>query len=420
MATARALDTRASRAWLRRFARTTPGVIGIITVVVTASCVVAGVVCAAELNRRISEHHSVLERSEPFAYAAQNLHAALSSLDATAASAYLSAGSQTPPIRAQYQQALAGAASALADATAGATDVQTRTAVAEISAQLATYTGLVEAARANNLQGNVIGSAYFREASSLMQATLLPGAENIYRSNLAVVEEKQRSIGSAPATGLALFGVALAAVAVGSLIMFRRTNRQFNLGLVAAASVVLLAMVWIVVATRLVANDIEQSRRDGTAQFERLAGARILAQRARTDETLELVTRGDLTTGEESFHEHIDDLAAHLAAGPETAAQAVQRWVASHGRQVEAAQRGDYSGAVAQAIGSDPSASAAQFGAVESSLLTEIKQTRATLRDEVSSAGRFLAWSPTVALVLMMVAASAAVAGLWPRLKEFL
>ena len=56
-------------------------------------------------------------------------------------------------MRARYQQALADAASALADATAGATDSATRTAVAEISAQLAAYTGLVESARANNLQG---------------------------------------------------------------------------------------------------------------------------------------------------------------------------------------------------------------------------------------------------------------------------
>ncbi len=61
-------------------------------------------------------------------------------------------------MREHYQQALADAASALTDATAGATDTDTRTAVAEITAQLAAYTGLVESARANNLQGFVVGS----------------------------------------------------------------------------------------------------------------------------------------------------------------------------------------------------------------------------------------------------------------------
>ena len=98
----------------------------------------------------------------------------------------------------------------------------------------------------------------------------------------------------------------------------------------------------------------------------------------------------------------------------------MQKWIASHRSQVEAYQGGDYPGAVAQAIGADPSASAAQFAVVESSLRDEIEQTRATLRDRVSAAGSWLAWSPTGTLVLMVVAAAAAVVGLWPRLKEFL
>ena len=70
-------------------------------------CVIAGVVCAAQLNARIAEHRAVLERSEPFAYAAQNLYAALSGADAAAASAFLSGGNRDAPMRAQYQQALA-------------------------------------------------------------------------------------------------------------------------------------------------------------------------------------------------------------------------------------------------------------------------------------------------------------------------
>ena len=101
-------------------------------------------------------------------------------------------------MREQYQQALARAASALADATAGTTDIQTRTAMAKISEQLTAYTGLVEAARANNRQGHVIGSAYLREASSLMQTSLLPAAEKVYDTNLATVKEDQRAIGSLP------------------------------------------------------------------------------------------------------------------------------------------------------------------------------------------------------------------------------
>jgi hypothetical protein len=420
MSSPRTLDARASVAWLRRFARTTPGVVAVIAVAVTAGCVIAGLVCGAQLDGRIAEHNAVLDHSEPLAYAAQNLYAALSAADAAAASAFLSGGIETAPIRARYQQALADTTSALADVTAGATDPNTRIAAAEISAQLVAYTGLVESARANNRQGFPIGSAYLREASSLMQTTLLPGAERIYTGNLAAVDEDQRAVESLPTAGLVLLGLVLVAIGVGSVMLSRRTNRQFNLGLVVAAGAVLLVGVWIVVAIRLAAGAIEQSRTEGTAMFGHLAKARILAQQARTDETLQLIARGDITAGEKSFNGRIDDLGALLGTEPSAASDGVRNWTASHRKQVEAYLGGDYPAAVGQAIGTDPGASAAHFAVVEAGLRDEIEQTRATLRDRVSAAGAWLAWSPTGTLVLMVVAAVAAVVGLWPRLKEFL
>jgi hypothetical protein len=420
MGAPRTLDARASVAWLRRFARTTPGVVSVIAVVVAACCVLAGLVCGGQLDGRIAEHNAVLDRSEPLAYSAQKLYAALSAADAAAASAFLSGGIETVAMRTRYKQALADAASALADVTAGTTDVQARTRVAEMSAKLAAYTGLVETARANDRQGFVIGSAYLREASTMMQTALLPGAEEIYSGDLTTLNDDQRAVGSLPTISLVLLGLVLAAIVVGSMILVRRTNRQFNLGLIVAAAAVLLVIGWIIVATRLAAGNIEHSQTQGTARFEHLAKARILAQQARTDETLQLIARGDITDREKSFAGHMDEVTALLGTGPQAAADAVAKWRASHRKQVEAYEAGDYDVAVAQAIGPDPDASAAQFDAVERSLRTEIEQTRATLRDRVSAAGARLAWSPTGTLVLMVIGAVVTVVGLWPRLKEFL
>ncbi|MGH3640402.1 MAG: hypothetical protein ACRDUX_15395 [Mycobacterium sp.] len=420
MSSARTVDTRASVGWLRRFARTTPGVVGTVAVVVAVFCVIAGVVVGGQLDGRISEHDSLLDRSEPFAYSAQKLYAALSATDAAAATEFLSGGLETAPMRARYQQALADAASALTDATAGATDAGTRMALAQISAELAAYTGQVESARANNRQGFPVGSAYLREASALMQTSMLPSAERIYAGGLAAVEGDQRAVASLPTFGLVLLLVVLVVIGVGSLILVGRTNRQFNKGLVGAAVVVLLVIAWIVVANRFAASSIEQSRIEGTARFEKLAKARVLAQKARTDETLQLIARGDITAGEKSFTDHVGELSALLDQGPAAAADGVLKWRASHRAQVEAYQGGDYPAAVAQAIGDVPEASAAQFAVVEASLSEAIERTRATLRDDVSRAGARLTWSPTGTLVLMVVAAAAAVVGLWPRLKEFL
>ncbi|CAN5228048.1 hypothetical protein BH11ACT6_BH11ACT6_57640 [soil metagenome] len=416
----RTLGTQASVAWLRRFARTTPGVLGIVAAVIAAACVITGVVIGGQLDSRIAQSNAVLDHAEPLAYASQNLYAALSAADAAAASAFLSGGVETAPVRARYRQALADAAAALTDVTAGATDAETRSAAAKTSAELSAYTGLVESARANNRQGFPIGSAYLREASSLMQTSMLPSAQKIYTDKLAALDSDQRAVSSLPVVGLVLLVIVLAAIGVGSAIASARTNRTLNLGLVVAGAIVLAVIGWTVAATQLAAGAIDGSRTEGTARFEELAKARILAQQARTDETLQLIARGDITAGEEAFNSHIGDLGAALEAGPVEALDGVRQWNVSHRRQVEAYLGGDYPGAVQQAISGDPAGSEAQFNIVDASVRAEIEQTRATLRDRVSTAGDFLAWSPTGTLVLMVLAAAGTVVGLWPRLKEFL
>ena len=182
----------------------------------------------------------------------------------------------------------------------------------------------------------------------------------------------------------------------------------------------MVAIAWVVVAARFAAGEIERSRVEGTAKFEQLAEARILAQHARTDETLQLITRGDISASEKAFNGYIDGLVSRLGSGSPEVTAAVENWVAGHRRQVDAYRAGDYPGAVAQALGGERGRSAAQFAVVESSLRDDIEAARSTLREGVSDAGGYLAWTPTGTLVLMMVAASAAVVGLWPRLKEFL
>ena len=405
---------------LRRLARTTPGLVIAVTLVLVASCAGAAVVCAAGLQHRIAAHDNVLGYSEPFAFAAQNLYAALSEADATAASAFLSGGIQTPAMRERYNESVAAAASALGDVSAGATDIGVRTAVAEITVQLATYTGLIEAARANNMRNSPVGSAYMREASSLMQTGLLPGARQILDRGLDALNAEQASVGARPVVEIVLLALVVAEIAAASWVLLRRTNRQFNIGLVVAAGVLVLAIVFLVVATSLAAGDIDRGRAVGTERFEHLAAARILAQQARTEETLELIARGDITSFEEKYAGDIRGLLTELEAGPHSAVDAVHRWTASHDKQVRAYRGGDFATAMAQAIGTDPDASPAQFGVVETGLRAEIETTRTAMRATVSSAGSALAWTPPAVVASAAVAAAAVIAGMWPRLKEFL
>jgi hypothetical protein len=253
-----------------------------------------------------------------------------------------------------------------------------------------------------------------------MQTELLPGAERIFARDLAVVHAGQRAVGATPVAGLLLLVVLLSVLLAGSLVLRARTNRQFNVGLIVAATLVVLAMTWIVTATWVVAASVESGQSEGTARFGQLAKARILAQQARTDEMLQLIARGDITRGEESFRGRLDELNGVLGAAPAAVVDDVQAWSAAHDRQVRAYAGGEYNAAVTQAVGADPNGSAVHFAWVESTLRDHIEQTRAVLRDRTAAAGDALAWTPVGTTLLLALAAVAAVAGLWPRLEEFL
>ncbi len=409
--------------WVRRFAATTPGVIGVVLVVTTVACLVAGSTAGQQLGAKITRTEQVLDRTEPLAFAAQSLYVSLSAADAGAATAFLSGGIESPQVRDTYEQALAEAAAALAEATAGATDARSRAIVARIAADLPTYTGLVETARANNRQGFPVGSAYLRQASDLMQTSLLPQAEQLSQARFAAVREDQRHIGALPMTTIVLLLLVLLACAIGSVLLLRRTNRLVNAGVALAAAAALLAVVWAAGATLTAAQLLDTGDTGAGARVENLAGARILAQQARTDETLALITRGDITAPEASFQTHTVDLEKRLAAAgaaDSEAARALTNWTAGHNAQRTAYEKADYAGAVTQAIGTGPDSSATSFARLDRELRDALAQARTDLRDGVDAAGDTLTLSPFGTLLLLLAAAGAVVTGLWPRIKEFL
>ncbi|MFE3545370.1 hypothetical protein ACFXK0_20605 [Nocardia sp. NPDC059177] len=409
--------------WIRRFAATTPGVIGAVLVVTTIVCLIAGLTVGQQLDAKIGRTEQVLDRTEPLAFAAQSLYVSLSAADAGAATAFLSGGVESPQVRDVYEQALAEAAAALAEATAGATDARSRAIVARIAADLPTYTGLVETARANNRQGFPVGSAYLRQASDLMQTSLLPQAEQLNEARFAAVRADQHRVGALPWTSVVLLLLVLIACAAGSVVLLRRTNRLVNAGIALAAAATLLALLWTAGATVTAAQLLDTGDGGAGARVEHLAGARILAQQARTDETLALITRGDITGPEQSFRTHLTDLEQRLTAagiGDSEAVRALTNWNAGHNAQRTAYEKADFRGAVTQAIGTGPDSSATSFARLDNELRAALAQARTDLRDGVDAAGTTFLLSPFGTLLLLLAAAGAVVTGLWPRLKEFL
>ncbi|WP_326362496.1 hypothetical protein [Nocardia sp. CDC160] len=406
--------------WTRRFARTAPGVIGATGAALALLALIAGLVSANAQGARISRHDTVLAHTEPLANAAQRLYVALSTADAAASTAYLSGGIESAEVRTRYENALTDAAAALAEATTGASDTETREILGRISAELPSYTGDVEAARANNRQGLPVGSAYLRQASALMQSSILKNAAELEKIRLNQLHDDQNAIKGLPLWTTGLLLVLLLACGAGSWILLRRTNRWVNAGVAAAAGLTVLALLWIAATTIAASAAIDTG---ATARFEKLAQARILAQQARTEETLQLITRGNLDDSEKRFAASSAQLRSDLSGLLSTdspATKAFSGWQDGHQKEVAAYLSNNYRGAVDQSIKTDGAGSAAQFTALDTALKTELERTRQEVRDDVNTAGNALTLSPIGTLALLLAAAAAIVVGVWPRLKEFL
>ena len=191
------------------FARTGPGRLSLLTLGLVLLSVLAGFVLSSTASKQATQLSTLTGRTEALAGAAQDLYSALSEADAAAASAFLAGGLEPAALRERYTRSINTAAASLGAAAAGTgTDTTGRLSLAQLSTQLPVYTGLIETARANNQQGFPVGSAYLREASTLMQSTLLPAANQLYQ-DYSAASARQSHLPRLPWLGLALGLVAL-------------------------------------------------------------------------------------------------------------------------------------------------------------------------------------------------------------------
>jgi hypothetical protein len=159
--------------------RGTPGRLRAVLVGLVLLGLGAGLAGVIGVEQRSGLVDEVSTSRGPLTVQAQGLYRSLSDADATAAAAFLSAGTEPPALRTRYLDDIAAATKALAAVAASGVDAAS---VRELSSQLPSYTGLVETARVYNRQGMPLGSAYLREASGLMRQRLLPAAQRLYKA----------------------------------------------------------------------------------------------------------------------------------------------------------------------------------------------------------------------------------------------
>lgn len=430
------LEVPVHRRVLVRLSRT-PGRFSLIMAGLVVLGLVAGGAAVVSVRKRSDLVRRVTVTSGPLAVAAQDLYRALSDADATAASAFLSGGLEPADQRSRYEVDIATAAAALSRVTAGVTERAAISAAGRIAAQLPVYTGLVETARTLNRQGLPLGAAYLREASGLMRQTLLPAAQEVYAVVTARLAEARAEAARFPWVALSLGLVALAGLLAAQVYLTRRTNRLLNPGLVTATAAGLAAVLWLVGASTSAARHLDSCRRDGSAQVELLAQARILALQARGDESLTLVARGGGAAFEQRFTDAMTQLvgedgtggllararaqATDLAgrAAVDEARAAARDWRRVHTVIRTADDGGDYVTAVGLAVGAGQLSAASMFGRLDASLGRGITLGSDRFSREADRAGDALTEVSVVLGALNLLLLLAVVVGMQRRIGEY-
>ncbi|HET6214557.1 MAG TPA: hypothetical protein VFE14_16955 [Micromonosporaceae bacterium] len=418
--------------------RRTPGRLTALMAVLLALGLGAGVAGVLGVRDRAGEIDGATAHSGALAVAAQNLYRSLSDADATAASAFLSSGLEPAALRDRYQADIAGATDALAVAAGGGiSDGPGAKAIADITSALPVYTGLVETARTYSRQRVPLGAAYLREASGMMRGTLLPAAKALFRAVQARLDAARGAAGGYPWLAVPLLVLTLAALGYALRYLSRRTNRVFNVGLLAAAAATLVSLVWLGVASSRAGSHLTQSRRDGSAQVNVLAEARIAALQGRSDEALTLVARGTGGGFEQDYVTVLEQLIGADGAGGllgqarthatdnatrnrlDSAIANARAWQAVHKNIRTLDNDGRYSEAVAAAIGSDPTSAGSVFIKLDDDLAAAIAHNTDRFNRQVSAASGALSGVAVAIALLTALLAIGVAGGMQQRIAEY-
>ncbi|WP_374225071.1 hypothetical protein [Streptomyces sp. ISL-98] len=423
---------------LRTGATTEPGRLRIIGALVAALVIAFGAATAWEISDRAAAADAVVTRSQPLSADAASIYRSLADADSAAASGFLAGAQEPQDVRERYEKDIATASGLLVKAAAN-TDSSSPSGreIVTLNEQLPRYTGLIERARANNRLGLPLGGAYLRYANERMTKTLLPAAERLYEA-----ETKRLGADYDEARAWPFIGLGVGLVALGGLFWsqrrnYRRTNRVFNHGLLAASIASAVVLLWLGVGHAVASAGLKDAKTHGQESLEVLNDARINSLKARANENLTLVARGavlaadgkqdlyesEYTQGMKVLGRALGD-ARKLADDPEgsapvaDAAVKAKEWRKRHGTARGTDDKGDYEGALKQIIG-DKGSTGECFSGVDAALEKALAHEQKEFTQAAEDGRGFLTGLPLGAAVLAVLGAAGAVLGIGRRLSEY-
>jgi hypothetical protein len=275
---------------------------------------------------------------------------------------------------------------------------------------------------------------------------LLDAADRLYRFETDRLNADYADAKALPWVSWALGGAALLALVWAQRRHYRRTNRVFNRGMLAASGACAVALLWLMVGHSVARSDLSDSYAHGARSMQVLNNARIGVLQARGNENLTLVARGSGAAYEKSFSDGVARLAgdrpdgvggelaqalalADTAKGRAPVRQAItsmQTWRARHTAERAKDDNGDYATAVADVIGGKDGSGAAVtattgecFNAVDAGLATAVRVEQDEFKAAADSGRSALALLPYGAAGLAVLAAAGALLGIGRRLAEY-
>jgi len=410
--------------------RTTPSrlrvIAGAAAVAVAVACLLAIFVTAsrqsASQRARVTTGQDLIE--------AQTLYTSLADADSSAAGSSLAGPAGDAALDQRYRSDLAQASSSLAHLAQGPAGSDEAAAVEALTTYLPVYSGVVETARVDNRQGELVGAAYLGEANTLMRDRLLPAADLVYQGTRVRLDDAYATATRAP---LVILTVTVFLVALGLLVVLlwwlgSRFRRIVNVPIAVAMVLVAVAGAWTAVALSVQGNDIARARRQGSDPISSFTQARILGQQLRGDDELTLVSRDtvasyqqDYATADLQLRSLLDS--SRAGGSPDAPLQAASA-VFTTAQTLHAQIRNDVaSGQPTQAIAKDTGPAADDAPAVadhfDTILSAGVESTRARFDDLSAAALDDLRWLIAGVAVLGVAAVTLVIVGTRRRLAEY-
>lgn len=438
-----------------KFASTSPGLLTIVSTILVLAILAAGGAMVYSSQNRQAQLNTLVSRTEPLSDAAQELFNSLSVADSVATTSFLRKSTTNAATR-DYDAAMSSASMAIIRATSGIDDIESREMelVLQIQNSMPDYLKLMSNAQTHDRLRNPVGASYLAQASTLMQDTMLPAAQELYSRTSEEVSTQQAKLSSPLWFPLSGIVAAIIMLVIAQFWLAALTNRRLNLGYVGATGLMLFALVWASLSAALTWHAGNQNVQGTVRPLEQLTAVRISVQQSRTQEALGLIQRDYGEDRQQEFSDSMADIDSKLeglrnqVSHPEridTAREALRSWDESHAKMVSELKNGRYTEALAAALDTkvpeenkdgkdktdkagrngkdDPLATGedtSDFTVVDNEMQELISSTRAELRD-ILVEGRTAAGHVTnLVLALTVLSALCVFFGTRPRLQEFL